>query len=108
MTNTVNLARTAADKKKEKDRWSDEKSIDHIEDYPYGLELSLDNSTIEKLKMQDLESDDEVYIVAKAKVTSSTSRSVGGKTERSAGLQITDMALSKSEDAESALYSKEK
>jgi hypothetical protein len=76
--------------------------------YPYGLTVSLDNDSLEKLGISQLPDVNETYtLVAQVRVTSvSANESDYGKS-RSVGLQITDMALEDGklgERAAKALY----
>lgn len=63
--------------------------------YPYGLMLSLDNETLEKIGTGRIpEVGGQVLILAKAKVTSmSSNESEGGQKYQSVSLQITDLGL---------------
>lgn len=79
--------------------------------YPYGLTLSLDNDTLEKLGMKLPDVGDTLMIVASAKVTSVSENedAYGGKVERhrNASVQIVAMAVSAGDiaaDADKKLY----
>lgn len=76
--------------------------------YPYGLCLSLDDSTIKKLGITLPEVGSELQVTAKVVVTSvGMSQVQDGEKEQRCELQITDMALSapvRSVDA-AAMYS---
>jgi uncharacterized membrane-anchored protein len=63
--------------------------------YPWGLNLTLDNETLEKLKLETLpEAGEQLLLVAKVKVTNtSSSDSADGKKHQTVSLQITDMCL---------------
>jgi hypothetical protein len=63
--------------------------------YPWGLCISLDDGSLEKLGVDELPKvDAEVTIVAKATVTSvRESQTQGGESERNVELQITDMQI---------------
>ena len=94
MANLVDMKR----KTEEKIEGQTEMCCGDQEDYPYGLQIRLDNETIEKLGIPLPEVGKEVNIVAKAKITSASERSVeGGEADRSVELQITEMAISKPE-----------
>jgi hypothetical protein len=85
--------------------------IEHNQ-YPYGLVVSLDDDSIEKLGMNKLPDVDEVLMLhARVKVTRvSAEQFEGDRKLRSVGLQITDMALEAPGDDKSAadrLYNKE-
>lgn len=63
--------------------------------YPWGLSLSLDNDSLEKLGIDALpDVDDEMLVMARVKVTrvSAVDTADGGK-QRDVALQITDMQL---------------
>lgn len=68
-------------------------SDDHLPRYPYGLELSLSNETLEKLGIEDMP--DVGYVMkltAFVTVTRvSQSQSQDSKQDKSLSLQITDM-----------------
>ena len=75
--------------------------------YPWGLNLTLDNETLEKLKLEALpEAGEQLLLVAKVKVTgtSSNDSAEGGK-RQTINLQITDMCL---EDAGEKVEASEK
>lgn len=91
MANLVDLKR----KTEEKIEGQTELCCGDKEDYPYGLQIRLDNETIEKLGIPLPEVGKEVTIMAKAKVTGAGERSVDGNAERNAELQITEMAITK-------------
>jgi hypothetical protein len=82
--------------KKEAKEQNSGPSIAESPQYPYGLSISLDNDTLEKLKLGDsVEVGDEVAIVAKAKVTSKSGyETMVGGAENSLCLQITDLEVS--------------
>jgi hypothetical protein len=62
--------------------------------YPYGLAISLDTETLEKLDVGRLTAGDTVLLVGKATVRSvSTSESEDGGKRRDVSLQITDLCL---------------
>ena len=78
-------------------------------EYPYGLQLNLDDDAMEKLGIGDgMNVGDEVTITAKAKVTSKSGyQTMVGDAENSVGLQITDMEVSgESSKASKTLYDK--
>ena len=96
--NLVDVKRTPADKKKEKERW-DEPSRD---DYPWGLAIQLDNETIDKMGLGDLNADETVRIYAEAFVANDNVNKENGKTVRSVKLQITKMAVAQSDNDDEA------
>jgi hypothetical protein len=80
--------------------------------YPYGLQLRLENDSIEKLDIELPKVGSTVTVMAKAKVTSvSQNESNGSGKRRSIELQLTDLcidaAAAKPSPAES-LYDKKK
>lgn len=64
------------------------------EQYPWGLSLNLDGVSMKKLGLTALAAGQELSLVAKVRVTASSSYSREGKPdETSATLQITDMVV---------------
>lgn len=63
--------------------------------YPYGLQLQLDDEALDKLGIETLpRPDTEIVVYARATVTSvSSNASTGGEKRRSVSLQITDLSL---------------
>ena len=80
-------------------------------EYPYGLRIRLDDSSLAKLGMSSLPAvGSEIAIMAKAKVCCVSSNDVDGESESSVELQITDMDVSsgtKKQDPAKALYGDE-
>lgn len=74
--------------------------------YPYGLELHLDQDSLDKLDLTLPKVGKEFLLVAKVKVTNvSSHENVGQKTQSTLGLQITSMCLEPpGDDAASKLY----
>ena len=75
--------------------------------YPYGLNLRLENESIERLGIESLPKvGDEVMIIAKAKVESVSMSENSDKTKnRCVSLQITDMCIEDEEiDVKKSLY----
>lgn len=69
------------------------------EDYPYGLSISLDADTIEKLGLgNDLKVGDIVELRAKAKVQRMSQSSSEGYESRDLSLQITDLCVEDADD----------
>lgn len=62
----VDIKRTKADKKAEKKRWDEPYEGD---DYPYGLQLHLDDETIKKMGLGDFDADQVVRLEAQAFVS---------------------------------------
>lgn len=78
-------------------------------EYPYGLQISLDDSSLEKLGLDKLpEVGAEIEIRAVAEVCSvSENKTYEGEVERRVCLQITDMEVGRgSTDAAKELYGK--
>lgn len=63
------------------------------DDYPWGLCIELNNETLNKLKAQPQGVGTEVMITAKAVIRGLSARETDDGVNRSADLQITDMAL---------------
>lgn len=76
------------------DSFQDEKGDTHTrDDYPWGLCISLDNETLNKLGLTTPPVGGVVTITAKAMVKSTSERQDDDGTYRRAELQITDMAI---------------
>lgn len=76
------------------DSFQDEKGETHVrDDYPWGLCISLDNETLNKLGVTTPPVGGVVTITANAIVKSTSERQDDDGTYRRAELQITDMAL---------------
>ncbi|MEW5560610.1 capsid staple protein [Enterobacter asburiae] len=63
------------------------------DDYPWGLCITLNNDTLNKLKAQPQGVGTEVMITAKAVIRGVSARETDDGLNRSADLQITDMAI---------------
>lgn len=63
------------------------------DDYPWGLCITLNNEVLNKLKAQPQAVGTEVMITAKAIIKGISARETDDGTNRSADLQITDMAI---------------
>lgn len=63
------------------------------DDYPWGLCITLNNDTLNKLKAQPQGVGTEVMITAKAVIRGVSTREGDDGVNRSADLQITDMAI---------------
>lgn len=77
--------------------------------YPYGLEISLDKESLEKLGIETLPPIDTVFLInAQAKVVRATHSSSAGGDQKSMSLQITDMEMTskdkKKKSKESIMY----
>lgn len=68
--------------------------------YPYGLCITLDNESIEKLGITDMPKVGSTMMIKSIADITATSehKQDGGKVERSITLQITDMAISGQEE----------
>ncbi len=90
----IDMKRTAAERK-------GEDSVMMTEDtYPYGLRLHLNEAEIEKLDMEMKAVGTELVIVAKVKISSTSSYETEDGNDRSMSLQITEMEIpNNSEDA---------
>lgn len=92
MADLVSMKLSAADKKARETELTKPYEPDP---YPWGLSIDLDTTTLDKLGVKDLSVGQELELVAKVRVRSaSSSEYEGGESNRSACLQITDMALS--------------
>ncbi len=111
MEKLVAMARTAAEKKAEKDRWTGTEVSD-APDYPYGLTITLNDAELKKLGIKELpEVGDEFHIYAVCEVTRVSA--FAGKDQpdnRSIELQITDMGAMHEDEGSPAskLYPDEK
>lgn len=104
MKKPVDIKRTKADKEAEKKRWDQPYTGD---DYPYGLKLELDNETITKLGLGDMDADETVMIMAEGFVANDTVNKRDGKTVRNVTIQISKLAIDQAEeddDASETLY----
>ncbi|MDT7076436.1 hypothetical protein RQL62_17780 [Citrobacter amalonaticus] len=63
------------------------------DEYPWGLCITLNNDTLNKLKAQPQGVGTEVMITAKAVIRGLSARETDDGVNRSADLQITDMAI---------------
>lgn len=86
-----------------------EVAMDSRPEYPYGLSISLDNDSLDKLDLKSLPGvGTEMVLEAKVKVTSASVSEYEGDGERkNMSLQITDMELKstkKTKSAEDVLY----
>jgi hypothetical protein len=97
------LKLTKEDKKEEEKSWQSPSE----DDYPYGLSLQLEESSIKKLgiNQQDYDVDQEVTFAAKALVSSISENKNQNATRRSMSLQIIAMELKPEEvDPASTMY----
>ena len=104
MDKLVDVKRTKEDKKEEQERWKD---VENSDDYPWGLSIRLDNSTIQKLGLGDLDAEQPVKIVAEGFVSEDSVNKRNGKTVRTLAIQIQKLAIAQEEegpDASETLY----
>lgn len=101
MAKMVNMARTAADKKAERDKYSD-KSPYAGEDYPYGLSVSLDHEGLSKLGLNGPlpKVGSKIPLTANAHVKSTSEESTDGTKRRRMTLELRHMALDHGQSAE--------
>lgn len=99
----VDVARTAADKKKEQEAYK-ENSVDDMPDYPYGLEIRLNSETLEKLKLGDLDAADGVMVMARGMVTEDSVTTINGKKRQHMVIQLQKIAITPA-DAENTAAS---
>lgn len=95
MATMVDLARTAAEKKAELERWENGPKEADRPDYPYGLTLFLDYETLKKMGMADRDFDagQPVKIQAEAMITEDRIEIVNGEKRHCISLQVQKMAL---------------
>lgn len=93
MPDMVNMKRTKKDE--------DEVLSMDENPYPYGLEVRLDEGSMEKLDVDMMNVGSEVHFIAKAKVTSTSQyESENGGKDQSMCLQITDMGIVRAHDSD--------
>lgn len=93
MPDIVDLKRTPEDKKEIQE--DAERSFSES-DYPYGLNLHLEDTEMRKLNAEALDVGDEVVIYGTAKISSKRMSEVeGGLSDGSMGIQITGLSLEK-------------
>ena len=95
MATMVDLARTAAEKKEELKRWEEGPAESDRPDYPYGLTLFLDYSTLKKMGLtdRDFDSGQPVTIMAHAMITEDRIEIINREKRHSISLQVQKMAL---------------
>jgi len=95
MATLTDLARTAAEKKEELERWNDGPKESDRPDYPYGLTLFLDYSTLKKMGLTDRDFDagQPVTIHAEAMIAEDRIEIINGEKRHSISLQVQKMAL---------------
>lgn len=86
---------TAADKKKQAEKWASPASDDGIDDYPYGLQVHLNADIMEKLGLteKDFDAGQPVMVVAEGFISEDSVRTVNGNTMRSMSIQFRKMAV---------------
>lgn len=104
MMRMVDMARTPAEKKEELADMAGPcmPSVDSVPDYPYGLSLSLDNDSMEKLGLDDsCQVGDLLHFTAMAKVTSVSSYdNENSGPNRRIELQVQQMGVPEDESTE--------
>lgn len=92
-TKLVSMKLDAGDREKSPTAAAD--SVPDMPVYPWGLQVRLDDGSLDKLGMDSLPKvDSERILIAKVKVVSvSSNASTGGNKHRSVELQITSMCL---------------
>lgn len=107
----TSMKTTPAEMKARQEKYSGSSIATDGPSYPYGLSISLDDESLEKLEVDvtDLAVGSTMVVVAKVKVSSvSSNQSDGGPSRQSVSLQITEMCLepegAKAGDAADALY----
>ncbi len=94
MAKLVDMARTAAEKKAEADRFKEPLGPADQRDYPWGLEIRLDHASLEKLGIAELPKPGvEMHVTGVVKVTSVRESADEKSTDRGVELQITHLAL---------------
>lgn len=100
MAKPVDMARTAAEKKAEADRFKEPMDAKDQRDYPWGLEIRLDHASLEKLGLAELpKPGSEMHVTGVVKVTSVRESADEKSTDRSVELQITHLALEAPDEA---------
>jgi hypothetical protein len=103
----VDVKRTKAEKKQEQAKYEEPTVTD---DYPWGLSIRLDNDTINKLGLGDLDANQEVRLFADGFVSEDSATKRNGTTDRSVSIQITKLAVlpaESKEDIADDLYGKQ-
>lgn len=109
MAELVDLVRTKAEKKEELERWENGPGESDRPDYPYGLTLFLDYSTLKKMGLTDRDFDagQPVEIHAQAMITEDRIEIINGEKRHSISLQVQKMALDQqTEDTATKFYGK--
>jgi len=103
----TDIKRTEADKKAEAKKYE---TLSTEEDYPWGLSVSLDDATIKKLKLGDLDAEEEVMLVGSGFVSEDSSNLVNGKKTRNIRIQLQKIAVTQPtrSDPASELYGDKK
>lgn len=96
----IDVKRTKADKDAEAKRWETSEERD---DYPWGLSISINEETADKLGIADKDFDagEPVKIMAEGYISEDRVTLVNGKARRSMSIQITKLALDQGEAGES-------
>jgi hypothetical protein len=97
MAKLVDLKRTSAERKADRERFDKPSSGD---DYGYGLRVRLDHSHLKKLGITELpKAGDHLHVHAKAHVSSVGSHSSEGRDDRHIELELRHMAVSATKKA---------
>ncbi len=103
----IDVKRTKEDKKAESERWE---NPDARDDYPWGLSISVNEETMEKLGLTDKDFDagQPVMIHAEGFISEDRVNVFNGKKQRSMSIQFKKMAVEqdgeKSETISAAMY----
>lgn len=90
----VNMARTPEEKAEQMHRDSFPTPVSEMQDYPYGLCVTLTEEDLEKLDLDDdCEIGDMIDLRAFARVTSVNKNQVGGKDRCRVELQIEELSV---------------
>lgn len=91
----VSMAKTVKEKQKEATPW-DEREAEDIEDYPYGLAITLSHEELQKLGFArgELDAGMVLDLVGKAQITNVDARQVNGVKRFSASMQIQQLGVS--------------
>lgn len=94
MAKLTSMAVTAAERKEKEKTWNKPCSSMDGDKYPYGLSVSLENESLEKLGLKNLPKAGTIMtLTAQVKVRSVEDRDSEEGSRRSMSLQITSMSL---------------
>lgn len=96
----IDVKRTKADKDAEAKRWEDSEQRD---DYPWGLSISINEETCEKLGLSDKDFDagEPVMVAAEGFISEDRVTLVNGKPRRSMTIQFRKLAVDQDAGGES-------